>query len=231
MAHKIKIGIYGWKNTVTGMWYIGQTTEMSRRSSWHWWALLRGGHHNPKMQRSFNKHGQAAFEFHILEECAEEMLDMRERAWISYYKADQNLFGYNCDSGGSLHKRFTPEVLAKLKEIQSKRGPDSPEVKARKKIAQKKRAENLSSEERKAMSDKAKGRFIDDEWKAKMAAAAKARWAKEEERKKQSNRIKGKSFTSEVLEKIRQGNLRWSQQRKELGLPYHDNQRKGVICG
>ena len=42
------------------------------------------------------------------------MLEIRERAWIEYYKSDQKEFGYNKTSGGSANKRLTIETKTKI---------------------------------------------------------------------------------------------------------------------
>lgn len=96
----MKCGIYSIKNLVDGKIYIGQTTNLEIRKSAHFASLKRGKHYNLYLQRAFAKYGEKNFEFHILEEVSENMLDKKEREWIMRRKSNQNKFGYNLETGG-----------------------------------------------------------------------------------------------------------------------------------
>ncbi len=87
-------GIYMIKNTVTGKVYIGGTVNFDKRFGEHL-AMLRGGyHHSLKLQRSYNKHGESAFTFSVLECVADKNdLDEIEQKWIDKYAA--HVSGYN----------------------------------------------------------------------------------------------------------------------------------------
>ena len=60
-------GIYNIVNTETGKQYIGSTANLKKRLSGHKRLLIRGLHQNPYLQRSWNKYGESAFIFGILE--------------------------------------------------------------------------------------------------------------------------------------------------------------------
>jgi group I intron endonuclease len=109
-------GIYGIRNIVNGKWYVGQSTNVNIRKIIHFSCLKHGCHHNGYLQNSFLKHGKNNFEFRILEETPENMLDVREGAWIIYYKSNQKQFGYNMDSGGNLNKLVSIETCRKIGE-------------------------------------------------------------------------------------------------------------------
>jgi len=49
-----------------------------------------------------------------MEETCEDMLDIRERAWIRYYKSDHEQFGYNLETGGNLSKHLSDQTRKKL---------------------------------------------------------------------------------------------------------------------
>jgi group I intron endonuclease len=111
-----KCGIYGWRNMVNGKWYVGQSVDMLECKQTHLWKAKAGKHHNRHFQAAFVKYGESNFEFHFLEEVPENMLDVRERAWIGYYKSCNRNFGYNLDDGGGANRHCSSETKRKLSE-------------------------------------------------------------------------------------------------------------------
>lgn len=91
--------IYRILNTVTGKSYIGKTKQERQRRATHFSMLRKNRHYNKKLQRSFDKHGERAFDFTVLEKgisngnCSE-----REIYWINHFDSFQN--GYNLTIGG-----------------------------------------------------------------------------------------------------------------------------------
>lgn len=117
---------YRVKNDVNGKSYIGSTVYFDHRKQCHLIALLKGTHHSPKLQNSWNKHGEANFVWEILETIENEaQLDPKEFAkvllpredfYIEYYDAVKN--GYNvCPIAGTvLGVRRTQELKDFLRE-------------------------------------------------------------------------------------------------------------------
>lgn len=180
-------GIYGIKNTVNGLWYIGQTITIRKRRSFHFWQLSAGVHHNRHLQKSFTKHGKEAFEFHILEIVHKEMLDQRERDWIAYYKSNARGYGYNCESGGVRGKTTSKETSEKISKANTGRKMSPESVRKARETFRK----NFESGLMKKKSSPNKGKHLPEEWRKKLSIAAKERWAKLEERAIQSARYKG----------------------------------------
>lgn len=90
------IGVYCIINTVTGKRYIGSASRsIKERWALHRRALRRGDHHSTYLQRSWNKYGEAAFEFVVLEECKVEDCINREQYWIDTYTSYASANGYN----------------------------------------------------------------------------------------------------------------------------------------
>lgn len=112
-----RCGIYGIHNVANGKWYIGQSVEIELRRRIHFSRLRNSSHYNSHLQSAFKEYGSENFEFRMLEEVAVEMLDIRERAWIAYYKSDQKEFGYNKTTGGWTNKKLSTETKLKLAAI------------------------------------------------------------------------------------------------------------------
>jgi len=110
----MKCGIYGIRNIVDGKWYVGQSVRIEERRGRHFGRLAQGTHFNEHLQASYNCYGKECFDFHILEEVPEDMLDIRERSWIEYYESTQKRYGYNREDGGSFSKRHSEETKLKI---------------------------------------------------------------------------------------------------------------------
>lgn len=78
----MKSGIYQIQNLVNNKLYIGSAVCFQSRKSAHLSRLKKNTHHCIKLQHSWNKHGQEAFMFTILEEVAPCDLITREQFWI-----------------------------------------------------------------------------------------------------------------------------------------------------
>lgn len=107
-------GIYCILNTANGKRYVGQSINIQTRKTIHFWKLNLGRHENEHLQRSFTKYGGESFEFRVLEETSEDMLDVRECAWIQHYQTLDEGFGYNLDSGGRLTHTRSAETRRKI---------------------------------------------------------------------------------------------------------------------
>lgn len=59
--------------------YWGQAQDLRARAGSHLSALRRGDHGNQQLQRSFDKHGEAAYVFEVSLLCPEDDLDMQEQ--------------------------------------------------------------------------------------------------------------------------------------------------------
>lgn len=86
MAKKIQ-GVYQIRNLVSGKFYIGSSSNIYKRWEVHKRRLRNGDHHSPKLQASWNKHGEELFKFDILVKCDSiEDMEAREQALIeSHY--------------------------------------------------------------------------------------------------------------------------------------------------
>ena len=74
--------IYRIRNTVNGKKYIGSTCNGGARFAHHQARLKRGVHDSPILQAAFNKYGDAAFVFEIIEYVPPDALTSREQHYL-----------------------------------------------------------------------------------------------------------------------------------------------------
>lgn len=81
-------GIYQIRNKVNGKVYVGSSVNVRRRWVEHRRDLRRGNHYNQHLQRAWNKYGESSFEFLLVEECGEELLEDNENRWLQAKKPE-----------------------------------------------------------------------------------------------------------------------------------------------
>lgn len=88
--------VYGIKNVITNMWYIGSCIDLRDRLHRHYYALTHNEHHSMKLQEAWNTYGEKNFEVHILRRATiAEIEEMKksELCYINEYDSVNN--GYN----------------------------------------------------------------------------------------------------------------------------------------
>ncbi len=75
-------GIYQIRCNQNGKIYVGSAVSLQARWCMHRRELRRRLHHNPHLQHAWNLHGEASFEFTILELVEAPQLLIREQWWI-----------------------------------------------------------------------------------------------------------------------------------------------------
>ena len=93
-------GVYRIRNSLNGMVYVGSAQiKFAKRRVDHFRMLREGTHFNHWLQQAWNKYGEGAFVFEVIEECEENILD-KEQKWIDHY-ASQGLAYNLCSVAGS----------------------------------------------------------------------------------------------------------------------------------
>lgn len=172
-------GIYRITNTARGSKsYIGSSTNLEKRWIDHRHRLRRGVHFNIYLQRAWNKSGEAAFEFAIIEWLPKEQLAEREAFWIDRTLSYLREFGYN----------LTKDTVAPT------RGTKRPEVGKKISAALRgKKRKPLSVEHRAALSKSHKGKAHSEKWNANVSAAKKGiDVLPPEARKRQAESLRGR---------------------------------------
>ena len=175
-------GIYCIYNKFTGKLYIGSTKNIKVRSRTHKKDLLEGRHHSKLLQRAYNKYGEAAFEYMVLEIIEPAKLWEREQYWLDLNESSNPKFGYNISgvAGSTSGIKYSTQVRAKMSEAMTPErkahlskvitgkvlGPRPEHVKA--KIKATLTGQKLSLERRAKISKTRTGIKLTDETKAKL---------------------------------------------------------------
>jgi group I intron endonuclease len=188
----MQTGIYRIVNLVNGKIYVGSAArEFAHRWRRHKHDLKKAIHANKKLQNAWNKYGEAAFNFEVIEIVEPASCVAREQYWMDLLKPEYNL---SPTAGSCLGIKRSEECKTKQSQRQMGRpGPKhSDEIKAR--ISQKKTGVKI-------------GPFT-DEHKAKISAAHKGKTVSKETRNKLSE-INKLTMTNEQKRKIAEGRKRY----------------------
>lgn len=192
-------GIYKIENKVNGKVYIGSSVDVQRRWQGHR-STLRGGYHaNPHLQASWDKYGEDAFTFTVLEEVEGCELLTTEQRHLDEYFARGNCYNMTGDAAAPmLGLKHTEETKRKI-GVASKGHVVSSETRrrmseanmgqqnglgyrhtdeARGKISKANKGKKLSNETKRKMSKAHKGHKHTEESRRKMSEARKRWWAR-----------------------------------------------------
>jgi group I intron endonuclease len=215
-------GIYEIKNTENGKRYIGSSKELERRVYLHKYELNKEEHHNPHLQRSWNKYGGEAFEFNILLYCSKENLEMYEQRFLDSSEVLSEGYNIAKDVEAPMRGReFTEETKQKISE--SKQGENNP-------MYGEKRSEETKQKIRENLPDFSgkmnpfHGKAHSEETKQKISEVHKGKKVPKEARYKisealqgKNNPFHGKAHSEETKQKIREANQKLSdEQVKEI---------------
>ena len=100
--------------------YWGQAQNLWRRASEHLNALKRGDHKNPRLQASFDKHGEAAYKYEVSLLCPVEDLDMQEQFVLDIWHGTPGCANVAMVAEAP-HRglKHSAEVRAKISEVTS----------------------------------------------------------------------------------------------------------------
>lgn len=104
-------GIYKILNKIDGKFYIGSAINIRKRQYVHLCRLRKGTHDNKHLQAAYDKNGENAFEFWIIELCSKDELIINEQKWLDETKCFNREVGYNACSiaGNSIGYKHTEE--------------------------------------------------------------------------------------------------------------------------
>jgi len=130
-----KSGVYKIKNLINERIYIGSAKCFKVRLNQHLQSLHKGIHHNKFLQNDFNKCGEEAFEFHVIEVIEGEQSKrlLAEQKYLNQFHDNQKLC-YNFKPRAKQKSRScysnTPEETFKKKSKAAKKRWQDPNYRA-----------------------------------------------------------------------------------------------------
>jgi len=181
-------GIYRIRNLKNGKCYIGSAVNFTRRWNNHRIALRKNKHHNPHLQRAWNKYGEDGFAFEIVEADLETpYLISREQYWFNHTDC-KKLYNVDLTAGSRLGHRHTDEAKEKLRQANL--------------------GKRASKETRQKMSEHQRGHTNPLSMRQKLSAYNRTRIFAPETRKRMSESAKKKPpVTIETRQRMREAHL------------------------
>ncbi len=150
-------GVYSIFCTPTKKFYVGSAYNIRKRWNGHKAALNVGKHRNQYLQRAWNKYGQGAFVFEVLEECTPANALVREQIWLdSAIEIGTPIFNSSLKTSGGGGSPSL-ETRRKLREAGLRR-KHSLETRMKMSVAQKRPRKPQHPSWRKAISEANRGR-------------------------------------------------------------------------
>lgn len=179
-------GIYAIRNSLSGKRYIGSAVDFRGRFKAHRSALRLGKHHSEKLQRAWEKYGEEAFDFILLEVVADKrQLIQREQVWIDAFNACETGYNVSPTAGSSLGRKATFETRKKMSEVRR-----NPSTETRAKMSAAHKGIKMPDHVREMLVSLSKGKVLSEETKKKISDARKlfVGWKHSEETKKKIGR-------------------------------------------
>lgn len=90
LSRDVVSGIYEIRCKANGRRYVGSAVNFQKRWCEHYRQLTELKHHSLHMQRAWNKYGESAFVFRVIEQCSVDSLVEREQHYIDSLKPEFN---------------------------------------------------------------------------------------------------------------------------------------------
>lgn len=206
-GHANESGVYVITNQVKLRYYVGSAKRFKQRYSEHLRSLRKGTHHNKFLQNDFNRCGEAAFVFEVLEVVEGDQaarLLVEQQHLDSLHDSQDDCYNFKKETVASSRSCFskTPEETRKLISENSRRMWDDAEWR------EKRIAETRSEDFRRSQSEKQKRvarnpkngnssyamrkRFSDKEYRENFSEALKSAWGKDDGSRRRTASERGK---------------------------------------
>lgn len=168
-----RTGVYKIVNLVNGKPYVGSTATSFRGRAYEHRKLLRKGRHpNIHLQRAWNKYGEEAFEFRVVQFCPPEDCLKNEQRWIDRLDAFKSGYNRSPTAGSTYGLKWSEQARANLRAGHWANREDAAEIVER--SAAKHRGKKHTEEHKaKIGASHWKNRPDADEVRSKVAAACR----------------------------------------------------------
>lgn len=192
--------------------YIGSAINTKKRWRRHRLDLRAGRHHNAHLQHAWDKYGEAAFTFNVLEEVEDDMLLVMEQEYLNDYFDRGHCYNIAITAGpagpmseetkrkigeANKGKKRSEEQRRKMSEImmgkQNALGHKLTEE-TKRRLNEIHRNYRTTKETRRKMREANKGRRLSEEHKHKLSEAHKGKKHSEETKRKISESLKNRRF-------------------------------------
>lgn len=174
-------GVYEIVNTVNGKRYVGSSVDIEARWSAHRHRLRSGRHHSKHLQRAWNKHGESAFVFSIIQECGKPELLGIEQQHID----SQSEYNIMPIAGRNTGYKHTDEAREKMSEAQARIWTED----KRESVSNK----SLETWSREDVKEKVRKQRSSDTYSSQKSAETLKKWSDPDYRKKTTDALKSES--------------------------------------
>jgi len=182
-------GIYIILNTKNGKIYIGSAVNFKERWQYHRRELNGQYHHNLHLQAAWNKYGENAFQFKVLEYCSVDQLEAREDHFLNIYMPKGICYNIGTSAKAPMRgRKASEEHRRKISEALKGK---SHSIETRRKLSEARKGSNnanfgkhLSEEHRRKLSEAARGHEVSEETRRKIGEANKEHEVSKEHRRK-----------------------------------------------
>lgn len=195
----MKSGIYSILNTAIEKRYIGSSMNVVKRWGTHRSLLRAGKHGNSKLQRSWNKYGETAFRFFVLEYAAVHELLAREQHWLNQTGVATHGYNICITADRRVGVRASDETRRRMREAQLGKRHSS-ESRARMSVAKTgARKPSRSAEHRAKLGATHRGKIVSEDTRAKLREARKTYRHSDETRQRMSEGVQRYYLTLKKL--------------------------------
>lgn len=176
--------IYSITNIINDKQYVGQAVVKDKRWKNHRIALRCNKHENKHLQSAYNKYGEAAFIYTVLEIISDvSLLDEREQYWMDRLNCVDPK-GYNLQPIAGSSRGYKHSIETKMKWSEQRKG--------------KKRSAEFAL----SVSIRMTGKFVSKETKQKQSLAQTGSTKSDETKAKHAARMKGNSHNKGKKRKV-----------------------------
>lgn len=209
-------GIYEIVCIPTGERYIGRATKFRIRWTNHRYLLRKSKHKTSRLQEVWDKYGEGAFEFRVVETCSTEysVLKTLEQLYLDAYRDEgkrELLLNKSLQADGP---SFFSEKTRALMSKGNKGKVCKPEAIAATAAAN--RGSKRSEQARKNMSASRIGRTLSDTHKANISKALAGRTLKPQHVENLASKSRGRKHTAIARANMSAGQLRYRLRLREM---------------
>lgn len=175
-GHANKSGVYKIVNTTNGRIYIGSCKLFKVRAREHLKALSENRHSNKFLQNDFNKCGEIAFEFHVIEVVGSGQKNrlLVEQQYIDqHYDKQKQCYNIARQTNNSSRSCFSKSPEETRKKLSKAQKGKKVSMKTRKKISRARKDIKFSEEHKNKLAAKKKGKKLSQATRQKMSQAHK----------------------------------------------------------